>query len=34
MRTLDLRMVASAHFMHDSYSAFDARTRIRPPVAR
>ena len=31
-RTLDLRMIAAAHFMHDVYGPFDAPVRIeRPP---
>jgi hypothetical protein len=29
--TLELEMEASAHFMHDTYSAFDQATPIRPP---
>jgi hypothetical protein len=31
-RTLDLRMTTAAHFMHDTYSGFNAPTRIVPPV--
>jgi hypothetical protein len=31
LRTLDLRMVATAHFMHDVYGAFDATPAIRMP---
>jgi hypothetical protein len=30
-RTLDLRMVATAHFMHDRLHSFDAVPPIRPP---
>jgi hypothetical protein len=29
--TLELRMVATAHFMHDTYSSFDATPTITPP---
>jgi hypothetical protein len=32
-RTLDLHMVASAHFMHDSYGSFDAPIKIVPPAS-
>jgi hypothetical protein len=32
-RTLDLRMVANAHFMHDSYGQFDAPIKIVPPTS-
>ena len=31
LRTLDLRMVATAHFMHDRLHSFDAVPAIRPP---
>jgi hypothetical protein len=31
MRTLDLRMVTTAHFMHERYSSFDAPLSITPP---
>jgi hypothetical protein len=31
-RTLDLRMVATAHFMHDRLHSFDAAPAIRPPT--
>lgn len=31
MRTLDLRMTTTAHFMHEQYSGFDARLSITPP---
>ena len=31
LRTLDVRMIAGAHFMHDRYGSFDAPLRIRPP---
>jgi hypothetical protein len=31
-RTLDLRMVATAHFMHDRYHSFDETSVIRPPA--
>lgn len=30
-RTLELSMYATAHFMHDAYSGFDAPPRIDPP---
>lgn len=30
-RTLDVRMVAASHFMHDAYGSFDAPLRIVPP---
>jgi hypothetical protein len=32
MHTLDLRMITTAHFMHERYSAFDAPLAIRPPA--
>ena len=32
-RTLDLRMVATAHFMHDRLHSFDSVPPIRPPAA-
>jgi hypothetical protein len=32
-RTLDLQMVANAHFMHDTYRAFDAPIKIVPPAS-
>ena len=32
MRTLELRMTAQAHFMHQVYGPFDAPVRIAPPV--
>jgi hypothetical protein len=32
MRTLDLRMTAKAHFMHEVYGPFDAPLRIVPPT--
>ncbi|HEY1479484.1 MAG TPA: hypothetical protein VGF46_05610 [Gaiellales bacterium] len=32
-RTLDLHMVANAHFMHDSYGQFDAPIKIVPPTS-
>jgi hypothetical protein len=32
MRTLDLRMVTAAHFMHERYRAFDAPLVVRPPA--
>jgi len=32
LRTLELRMTATAHFMHDRYGPFDAPLRIEPPV--
>jgi hypothetical protein len=32
MRTLDLRMTAKAHFMHEVYGPFDAPLRIVPPA--
>jgi hypothetical protein len=31
-RILDVHMTATAHFMHDRYSGFDAPLRIRPPA--
>lgn len=31
LRTLDLRMVATAHFMHEVYGSFDAAPEIRAP---
>jgi hypothetical protein len=31
LRTLDLRMVTNAHFMHDVYGSFDSTTPIVPP---
>jgi hypothetical protein len=31
-RTLDLRMISTAHFMHDVYGPFDARLSIEPPM--
>jgi hypothetical protein len=31
LRTLDLRMVTTAHFMHQVYGAFDATPAIRMP---
>jgi hypothetical protein len=34
MRTLELRMTAQAHFMHQVYGPFDAPVRIAPPVQR
>ena len=30
-RTLDLRMITTAHFMHERYSSFDAPLSIAPP---
>jgi hypothetical protein len=30
-RTLDLRMVTNAHFMHDVFRAFDSTPAIEPP---
>jgi hypothetical protein len=30
-RTLDVHMVATSHFMHDTYGSFDAAPPIRPP---
>lgn len=30
-RTLDLRMTTTAHFMHDTYTAFDTPVSIEPP---
>jgi hypothetical protein len=32
LRTLDIHMTATAHFMHDSYSRFDRPVSIRPPA--
>jgi len=34
LRTLDMRMTAHSHFMHDTYGAFDAPLKISPPGAR
>jgi hypothetical protein len=34
LRTLDLRMTTSAHFMHERYRAFDAPLAVRPPTSR
>jgi len=31
LRTLDLRMVTTAHFMHEVYGSFDAAPAIRAP---
>jgi len=31
LRTLDLHMVTTAHFMHDVYGPFNAPVKIRPP---
>jgi hypothetical protein len=31
LRTLDLRMVATAHFMHDRFHSFDETPDVRPP---
>ena len=31
LRTLDLRMVTTAHFMHEIYGSFDAAPEIRAP---
>ena len=31
LRALDLRMVATAHFMHDSYHSYNATSEIHPP---
>jgi hypothetical protein len=31
LRTLDLRMTATAHFMHDTYGSFDRAQPITPP---
>jgi hypothetical protein len=31
MRTLDLRMVTTAHFMHDVYGSFNAAPPVEPP---
>ena len=31
-RTLDSRMTATAHFMHDTYRSFNATPAIRPPI--
>jgi hypothetical protein len=32
LRTLDLRMITTAHFMHEVYGQFDAVPEIRAPV--
>jgi hypothetical protein len=34
MRTLELRMTAQAHFMHEVYGPFDAPVQIAPPAGR
>jgi hypothetical protein len=31
MRTLDLRMITTAHFMHERYRSFDAPLSVKPP---
>jgi len=31
-RTLDSRMTATAHFMHDAYRSCNATPAIRPPI--
>jgi hypothetical protein len=33
-RTLELRMFAAAHFMHDSYRSFDSAPAVVPPAGR
>lgn len=33
LHTLDLRMITTAHFMHDTYSAFDGPPEVNPPRA-
>lgn len=33
LRTLDLRMTATAHFMHDTYGPFNAPIKIVPPTS-
>jgi hypothetical protein len=33
LRTLDLHMIATSHFMHDSYGSFDAPIKIVPPTS-
>jgi hypothetical protein len=30
-RTVDVRMVATAHFMHDVYGPFDSKVTVSPP---
>ena len=32
LRTLDLRMITTAHFMHETYGQFDAAPEIRAPT--
>jgi hypothetical protein len=32
LRTLDLRMITTAHFMHERYGPFDAPLVVRPPT--
>lgn len=32
LRTIDLRMTATAHFMHERYGPFDAPLTVRPPT--
>lgn len=34
LHTLDLRMTTTAHFMHETYRAFDAAAPIVPPTSR
>jgi hypothetical protein len=34
LRTLDLRMVTTAHFMHHVYGGFNQQQRLEPPTAR
>ena len=31
-RVLDMHMIATAHFMHDTYSHFDATPAVVPPA--
>ena len=33
-RTLEARMVTTAHFMHERYGSFDAPLAVRPPTSR
>jgi hypothetical protein len=30
-RTLDVQMMATAHFMHDAYGSFDRARPVTPP---
>ena len=34
MHTLDLRMITTSHFMHETYGPFDAPLAVEPPAPR